>query len=322
MALTDKLTAIGDAIRAKNGTTAKLSLTDMPTAISNIKTTSNLTTLDVTANGTYTATSANYDGYSTVTVNVQPSSSATDDKSHTWRDGTWSDISTALDNIYNHNADPSTYFTVGDIRDSIDGNSKKFIITGLNHDTLATPINGHTTAALTFMTTNDYYKSSYHASGDGDYVTSGMQNYINGYTGRLPEYSGDIVPLLKNVVKQYSTCDSKTSPPTIEKTVTCKLFLPSLAEVFSQSALQGKRDYNNFFMLDPNAGSQYDLFKGSGKIWYIAIDETTLCQKSLYRDTYVTSSGTYYPIMESDYFHGFRFSATSTVCALRVMGCL
>lgn len=322
MALTEKLTAIGDAIRAKNGTTAKLSLTDMPTAISNIKTTPNLTTLDVTANGTYTAASTNYDGYSTVTVNVQSSSEGggSSNKSHTWRDGTWSDIGNALNDIYNNNADPSTYFTVGDVRNSIDGNSKQFVITGLNHDTLATPINGHTTAALTFMTTNDYYKSSYYDS--GDYVASGMQNYINGYAGRLAEYSGDIVPLLKNVVKKYSTCNSKTSPPTTEKTVTCKLFLPSLAEVFSQSALQGKLDYNNFFMLDPNAGSQYDLFKGNGKIWYIAMDETTLCQKSYYRDTYVTSSGTYYPITESDYFHGFRFSGISTVCALRVMGCL
>lgn len=321
MALTEKLTAIGDAIRAKNGTTAKLSLTDMPTAISNIKLpTPNLTTLEVTANGTYTAASANYDGYSTVTVNVPSSGGGGSSKSHTWRDGTWSDISNALDDIYNNNADPSTYFTVGDIRDSIDGNSKQFVITGLNHDTLATPINGHTTAALTFMTTNNYYKSAYFD--DGDYVASGMQNYINGYAGRLPEYSGDIVPLLKNVVKKYSTCDSKTSPPTTEKTVNCKLFLPSLAEVFSQSALQGKLDYNKFFMLDPNAGSQYDLFKGNGKIWYIAMDETTLCQKSWYRDTYVTSSGTYYPITEADYFHGFRSFGYSNACALRIMGCL
>lgn len=322
MALTEKLAAIGDAIRAKNGTTAKLSLTDMPTAISNIKTTPNLTTLDVTANGTYTAASANYDGYSTVTVNVPSSGgggSSSTDKSHTWRDGTWSDISNALDDIYNNNADPSTYFTVGDVRNSIDGNNKQFVITGLNHDTLATPVNGHTTAALTFMTTNDYYKSDYY--GSGDYVTSGMQNYINGYAGRLAEYSGDIVPLLKNVVKKYSTCDSKTSPPTTENTVTCKLFLPSLAEVFSQSALQGKLDYNGFFMLDPNAGSQYDLFKGNGKIWYFAMDETTLCQKSWYRDTCVIS-GTYYGITESDYYHGFRFFGISKVCALRVMGCL
>ena len=38
MALTDKLTAIADAIRAKTGETAPLGLVDMPTAIASIET--------------------------------------------------------------------------------------------------------------------------------------------------------------------------------------------------------------------------------------------------------------------------------------------
>lgn len=38
MALTDKLTAIGDAIRTKTGETAKLSLGEMPEKIKGIKT--------------------------------------------------------------------------------------------------------------------------------------------------------------------------------------------------------------------------------------------------------------------------------------------
>lgn len=38
MALTDKLTAIADAIRAKTGDSEKLSLDDMPTAIASIET--------------------------------------------------------------------------------------------------------------------------------------------------------------------------------------------------------------------------------------------------------------------------------------------
>ena len=38
MALTDKLTAIADAIRAKNGGTDKLTLAQMPETIANIQT--------------------------------------------------------------------------------------------------------------------------------------------------------------------------------------------------------------------------------------------------------------------------------------------
>lgn len=71
MALTDKLTAIGDAIRAKTGGTQKLTLDEMPTQIQAIQTGGNpvITELTVTQNGTYTA-SDGVDGYSPVTVNV------------------------------------------------------------------------------------------------------------------------------------------------------------------------------------------------------------------------------------------------------------
>jgi hypothetical protein len=75
MALTDKLSAIGDAIRAKTGGTEKLTLDEMPTAISGIEGGGEnpadpiIEPLSVTENGTYTAPSG-VDGYSPVTVNV------------------------------------------------------------------------------------------------------------------------------------------------------------------------------------------------------------------------------------------------------------
>lgn len=71
MALTDKLTAIGDAIRAKTGGTEKLTLDEMPTQIQAIQTGGEpvITELTVTQNGTYTAQDG-VDGYSPVTVNV------------------------------------------------------------------------------------------------------------------------------------------------------------------------------------------------------------------------------------------------------------
>lgn len=72
MALTNKLTAIGNAIRAKNGETALYTLDEMATAINNLPSVSVkpvITPLNVTENGEYVPPST-IDGYSPVTVNV------------------------------------------------------------------------------------------------------------------------------------------------------------------------------------------------------------------------------------------------------------
>ena len=69
MALTDKLTAIGDAIRGKTGKTEGLTLDQMATEISGIQAGGAIEPLTVTENGTYTAPSG-VDGYNPVTVNV------------------------------------------------------------------------------------------------------------------------------------------------------------------------------------------------------------------------------------------------------------
>lgn len=75
MALTDKLNAIGEAIRAKTGKTDKLTLDEMPNEIASISgggtTPANpiIEPLSVTENGTYTAPNG-VDGYSPIEVNV------------------------------------------------------------------------------------------------------------------------------------------------------------------------------------------------------------------------------------------------------------
>ena len=71
MALTEKLGAIGNAIRAKTGGTELLTLDAMPTAIESISGAAEpvIEALSVTSNGTYTASNG-VDGYSPVTVNV------------------------------------------------------------------------------------------------------------------------------------------------------------------------------------------------------------------------------------------------------------
>ena len=78
MALTDKLSAIGTAIRNKTGKTALMTLDEMPTEIASITSGGDpvINPLEVTANGTYTATDC--DGYSPITVNVPQEGAPTD----------------------------------------------------------------------------------------------------------------------------------------------------------------------------------------------------------------------------------------------------
>ena len=72
------LTAIGDAIRGKEGTTALVPVNDMATRITSLQTGSDpvIKSLEITSNGTYTATDC--DGYSPITVNVPQDGAPTD----------------------------------------------------------------------------------------------------------------------------------------------------------------------------------------------------------------------------------------------------
>ena len=74
------LTAIGDAIRGKEGTTALVPVTDMATRITDLQTGSDpvIKSLEITSNGTYTATDC--DGYSPITVNVPQDGAPTDEE--------------------------------------------------------------------------------------------------------------------------------------------------------------------------------------------------------------------------------------------------
>ena len=69
MALTDKLTAIGNAIREKTGKSNLLTLDQMPTEIQSITTAGEIQELNITSNGTYNAPDG-VDGYNPVIVNV------------------------------------------------------------------------------------------------------------------------------------------------------------------------------------------------------------------------------------------------------------
>lgn len=70
MALTDKLTAIANAIRAKTGGSSTLTLPQMAQAIDALPTGATLIPKTIIENGVYNASSDNADGYSSVDVNV------------------------------------------------------------------------------------------------------------------------------------------------------------------------------------------------------------------------------------------------------------
>lgn len=80
MALINKLSAIGDSIRAKTGKTELLTLDEMPTEINSISGAAEpvIEALNITTNGTYTA-SDGVDGYSPVTVNVPQDGAPSED---------------------------------------------------------------------------------------------------------------------------------------------------------------------------------------------------------------------------------------------------
>lgn len=61
---------IADAVRAKRGTSDDIYRVDLPYEISQISGSATLGTKSITQNGTYNASSDNYDGYSSVTVSV------------------------------------------------------------------------------------------------------------------------------------------------------------------------------------------------------------------------------------------------------------
>ena len=70
MALTDKLTAIANAIRAKTGGSSTLTLPQMAQAIDALPTGGTLIPKTITENGVYNATDDDADGYDIVTVSV------------------------------------------------------------------------------------------------------------------------------------------------------------------------------------------------------------------------------------------------------------
>ena len=201
----------------------------------------------------------------------------------TFADGTDAEIAAALQAHYNGDIDIADYWTVGDKRtihlnamsatgvsESHHADDYEFVIIGIKHDDLTTPINGVTKAAITVQldrilyknTTDNSYSSSYPSAADeGGYMNSSDTN-VGGWTscarrtwcnsvffGALPATTQSMI---KNVDKKTSAGNQSSTINTDNDDV----FLLSEIEIFG-TVTQSKA----------GEGSQYSYFTTGTNIY-------------------------------------------------------
>ena len=192
----------------------------------------------------------------------------------TFADGTDAEIAKALEMHYAGEIDLTDYWTVGDKRTihlnamAADGVSEahhaddyEFVIIGMNHDDLTTPIGSVTKAAITLQmdrimytdTTSEYYDSSDEAheygymnsfaTTSGGWSSSARRTWCNNvFFGALPQ-------TIQDIIKQV---DKKTSAGSQSSTINTdhdKIFLLSEIEIF------GTRSFSY-----SGEGTQYQYF--------------------------------------------------------------
>ena len=247
MALTDKLTAIGDAIRYKTGGTSTLTLSEMPNAIKSIE---------------------------------GGGSSGGETNTSLWTNGSWEEIQNVLNRYYAEEiSDLSPYFNVGDKRqitisaieagtDLTDAHEEMVIdavIIGIEHDDLETPVsNNRTKSALTIQLLRIMNVTGMYDTFAGNTNTNKCANYAvytatqrrkwlnQKFYNALPI---EMQPMIKPVVKKqarginnnrYLSSSYKTLFTSTEK-----VFLLSYTEVFS----------GHPFTVNEDDGVQYDYYK-------------------------------------------------------------
>ena len=247
MALTDKLTAIGDAIRYKTGGTSTLTLSEMPNAIKSIE---------------------------------GGGSSGGETNTSLWTNGSWEEIQNVLNRYYSEEiSDLSPYFNVGDKRqitisaieagtDLTDAHEETVIdavIIGIEHDDLETPVSDNRTkSALTIQLFNIMnVNGMYDTFGGGTNITHCANYAVYDFTQRRKWLNQnfynalpiEMQPMIKPVVKKqarginnnkYLSSSYKTLFTSTEK-----VFLLSYTEVFSGHPKTVNED----------DGVQYDYYK-------------------------------------------------------------
>lgn len=280
MALTDKLSDIGVAIREKTGKTELLTLEQMPSEIRSIS-----------GEGT------------TVTTSL-------------WTDGSWNEISNVLDKYYAEELDDLTpYFNVGDKRtihlsamntystltDTYEECDMDAVIIDMKHDVLATPYsNNRTKTAITVqlvdllnsagqMDTRITSTSSIGTNATYSvYSNTLRRSWCNGtFYNALPSEMSNLIKDVTKTTYRGTYMSSYVSTNYISKsTSTEKCFLPSYSE------LRGG-EYANYSIKEDEA--QYEYYKEKRNLakWR---ESTTYPQAYYLRNGVVyrtSSNGTY-----------------------------
>ena len=247
MALTDKLTAIGDAIRYKTGGTSTLTLSEMPNAIKSIE---------------------------------GGGSSGGETNTSLWTNGSWEEIQNVLNRYYSEEiSDLSPYFNVGDKRqitisaieagtdltDAHEETVMEAVIIGIEHDDLETPVsNNRTKSALTIQLFNIMNVKGMYDTFGGNTNASTCANYAvytktqrrkwlnqNFYNALPIEMQPMIKPVVKKQARGINDNRYLSSSYRTLFTSTEKVFLLSYTEVFSGHPKEVNED----------DGVQYDYYK-------------------------------------------------------------
>ena len=193
----------------------------------------------------------------------------------TFADGTDEEITKMIEAHYAGEINIGDYWAVGDKRtihhnamaatgvsESHNANDYAYVIIGIEHDNLVTPVNGKTKAAITIQTermlyldTTTEYNNSYDTSRECGYMNSSNTN--NGgwkscarRTWCNSVYKGCLPPYIQNMMKSVEKLTSKGSQSTSLDVTYDYAFLPSEIEIFGSTTYSFTGE-----------GKQYQYFK-------------------------------------------------------------
>lgn len=186
---------------------------------------------------------------------------------YTWEDIPEEYIATVLQAHYNNDIDISLFWQVGQTREYQNGNKKVcYTIVDFNKDLLTTPINGHTTSAITlFVTTNNvisppanWYYNDDSAYGFTDEVNTDVEQFLNYLTdNEINDTYFNTASHLLSVSKDVYYISSSTSSGDAYKkfTLNQQIHIPSYNELFAKcvrDAIYNQLLTNNY--QSPNYG--------------------------------------------------------------------
>lgn len=229
----------------------------------------------------------------------------------TFADGTDAEIEKMIEAHYAGKINIGDYWSVGDKRiihhnamtatgvsESHKANDYTYVIIGIEHDDLVTPINDKTKAAITIQTermlyldTTTEYNSSYDAAHECGYMNSSSTN-SGGWEGCARRtwcntvYKECLPTYVQNMMKQVKKLTSAGSQSSEIKTSNDYAFLPSEIEIFGNATYSFAGE-----------GKQYQYFKNATANRY---------KKPIYSSDYVSG---YYRTRSpsSDYSDSFCF---------------